>query len=124
VKRLIAASILALFIAIVYFIGNYNIKNTLKESRNLVEECVNDYKSKQNADSSAKKLSKFWSEKEGLMSLFAHHSDIDEVELAIESLVTYAASDNSDIFFEYSGTVKTLLHQLYEDASISIHSIF
>lgn len=123
-KRLIAAAFLALFIGAVYFTGNFYIKSVLKKSGNLVEECISDYKTQNNADNSAKKLEEYWNENEGLLSVFAHHSDIDEVELAVSSLVIYSTSGNEDIFYEYSGTVKTLLHQLYEDASVSMHSVF
>lgn len=123
-KRLIAAAVLGVFIATVYFTGNSYIKSVLDKSRRLVDECTEKYKTEQNADNSAKELKKYWSKNEGLLSVFAHHSDIDEVELAVNTLVIYAASENSDIFYEYSGTVKTLLHQLYEDASVTMHSIF
>ena len=69
-------------------------------------------------------LEKFWGEKEKLLSVFANHSEIDEIELAIYSLKVYSETSDNEIFYEYSGTVKTLLHQLLEDTIPSVHSIF
>ena len=120
-KRLIAAAVLAVIIAAVYFTGNFYIKNVLHDSYNLVDECNKNYELKQNPKKSAEK---YWSNNEGLLSVFAHHNHIDEVEKAIDTMIIYSNTDNNELFYEYSGTVRTLLHQLYEDNSLTMHSVF
>ena len=122
-KRLIAAGVLTIIIAIIHFCGSIYIKNVIKESNSLLAECVNEYKEASSPQEKALDLEKYWSERESYLSIFAHHDNIDEIESAISSLVVYSSTKNSEIFYEYSGTVKTLLHQLLEDNSFSMHSI-
>ncbi len=122
-KRLIAAAILALIISAVHFTGNIYIKSVIDKSNNLLEECIVSYQKEAKPTESAERLKNFWSENEDLMSVFAHHDNIDEIEHAIDTLAVYSSTEDSEIFYEYSGTVKTLLHQLYEDNSLTMHSV-
>lgn len=123
-NRLIAALILAIVITGVCIIGNTYIDNVVRKSNNLIDECINYYNTNNNPESKANELKKYWSKNEGILSIFAHHQNIDDIELAINSLVTYSNTKDSQIFYEYWGTVKTLLHQLSEDNSPNMHSIF
>lgn len=123
-KRLIAAGILFVFVIGSYIWGYVFIKDACNIANKYLEECINVYDSESNAEKEAKKLEKYWSKKEKGLSFFANHSDIDEIELAISSLKTYSKTSEKEIFLEYSGTVKTLLHQLMEDTTPNAHSIF
>lgn len=123
-KRLIAACVLTAIIAAVYFAGNIYINSVMKKSNVLIDQCIDSYDSATNPEEKAKELKSYWSENEGFLSVFAHHESIDEIEQAIDSLVVYSITENSEIFYEYSGTVKTLLHQLSEDNSLNMHSVF
>ena len=122
-KRLIAAVVLAVIVAVIHFTGNTYIKNVIKECNEQLETIVADYKKDISPKENAEKLRKYWGEKEDFLSIFARHDNIDEIELAIDTLAVYSKTKDSEIFYEYSGTVKTLLHQLYEDNSFSMHSI-
>lgn len=122
-KRLIAAAMLAVFVAVIHFTGNIFIKNVIKECNQQLETIVTDYKEDISPKEKAEKLRKYWGEKEDILSIFVRHDNIDEIELAIDTLAVYSETKDSEIFYEYSGTVKTLLHQLYEDNSLSMHSI-
>jgi predicted component of type VI protein secretion system len=122
-KRLIAAGVLTVIIAVIHFSGTTYIKKVINQSNNLLADCVSEYESNLNPEEKAKKLQKYWSNQEDFLSIFAHHDNIDEIERAIDSLAVYSSTQNSEIFYEYSGAVKTLLHQLYEDNSFSMHSI-
>ncbi len=122
-KRLIAALILAAIVSTVHFTGNIYIKNVIRESKKQLNNIVSDYKNDISPKKHAEKLQKYWGENEDYLSIFARHDNIDEIELAIDTLAVYAETKDSEIFYEYSGTVKTLLHQLYEDNSFSMHSI-
>ena len=122
-KRLIAAGVLILVISIIHFGGNIYIKNVIKETDVLLQKCIEEYKNEQHPEKVAKQLKKYWGDREDYLSVFAHHDDIDKIELAIDTLAVYSKTENSEIFYEYSGTVKTLLHQLKEDSSLSMHSI-
>lgn len=123
-KRLVAAAILTVFIIAVYLWGNFYIKNLLKKSNELVDKCTQSYTEGGNAKKTAKDLKDYWDKNESMLSLFAHHQDIDEVEKAVNTIYIYSDTAEKEIFLEYSQTVKTLLHQLKEDASISVHSVF
>lgn len=122
-KRLIAAGVLTVIIAIIHFSGTIYIKNVIDEANSLLTECVTEYSENSSPKEKAVELEEYWSERESYLSIFAHHDNIDEIESAINSLVVYSSTENSEIFYEYSGTVKTLLHQLMEDNSFSMHSI-
>lgn len=122
-KRLIPACVLLIFVITSYLIGYYYISKTCDTANELLNQCVDIYKSDSNAYKNAKKLEEFWGEREGTLSVFANHGDIDQIELAISSLVVHSNSPDNKIFYEYSSTVKTLLHQLQEDSKPSMHSI-
>ena len=122
-KRLIAAAIIAAIVAVIHFTGNIYIKNVIKECNVQLETIVADYKRDISPKENAEKLRKYWGENEDFLSVFARHDNIDEIELAIDTLAVYSETKDSEIFYEYSGTVKSLLHQLYEDNSFSMHSI-
>lgn len=122
-KRLIAAGVLIIVISIIHLSGNIYIKNVINETDALLKKCVEEYKNEQHPEKAAKQLKEYWGDREDYLSVFAHHDDIDKIELAIDSLSVYSKTENSEIFYEYSGTVKTLLHQLKEDNSLSMHSI-
>lgn len=122
-KRLIIAGILAIIIASIHFGGNIYIKNVIRESNQLLQDCIAEYKEKGSPEVAAKNLKDYWGERENFLSVFAHHDNLDEIERAIDSLSVYSQTENSEIFYEYSGTVKTLLHQLLEDNSFNMHSI-
>lgn len=122
-KRVIAAIILIVIVASSYFLGDYYIKDSCKTANRLLNDCVTAYKNNQGVEKTAEELEDFWSKKESILSIFTNHNSIDEIELAINSLVIYSTTTEKEIFYEYSGRVKTLIHQLLEDNSISIHSI-
>lgn len=123
-KRLIAAGVLLLFVIGAYIWGYLYIDTACSQANKYLQKCISVYESDIDAAQEAEKLENYWSEKEKGLSFFANHADIDEIELAINSLKSYSSSKNNEIFYEYSGTVKTLLHQLMEDTSPNIHSIF
>lgn len=122
-KRLLAAALLTLIVAAIHFCGNTYIKKVIRESTVLVDECIDEYRKDISPREKADKLQEYWANNEDYLSIFARHDNIDEIELAIDTLAVYAETKDSEIFYEYSGTVKTLLHQLYEDNSFSMHSI-
>lgn len=122
-KRLIAAGILFVFVITVYIFGYIYITKTCETATDILNECGELYENNKNAEESAKKLEKFWNKKEGTLSVFANHAHIDDIELAIGSLVIYSSTKNNKIFYEYLSTAKTLLHQLVEESKPSMHSI-
>lgn len=122
-KRLIAAAVLLVFVITVYVTGYIYITKTCETAKDMLNDCINLYKDNTDAEESAKKLEKFWNEKEGTLSIFANHEHIDDIELAISSIVIYSNTKNNKIFYDYSSTAKTLLHQLIEESKPSMHSI-
>lgn len=123
-KRLIAAVILFVLVITAYIYGYLYIENTCDTAKRYLKDCITVYAVDDDASDEAEKLEKYWSGKENGLSIFANHSKIDEIELAISSLKIYSNTKDSEIFYEYSGTVETLIHQLLEDTKPTIHSIF
>lgn len=123
-RRLIAAAALSVIIITSYFTGSYIINDACRKANEKLEEVVNVYETDKDATNKAKELEDYWSKKEKHLSFIANHSTIDDIELAISSLVVYSSTPDNKIFYEYSGNVKTLLHQLIEDTKASVHSIF
>lgn len=122
-KRLIAAGILLILVLASYFAGKTYITSIYDKANILLEECITAYDSGKDAEKAAKNLDDFWNKHEPTLSAFANHNRIDEIELAISSMTIYSKTSEKEIFYEYSGTVKTLLHQLLEDTLPSAHSI-
>ena len=123
-KRLIAAGILFIFVISSYIIGYSYIKTTCNKAYEILDECTEVYSAHEESEEIAKRLNDFWGEKEPYLSLFANHAQIDQIEQAISSLLIYSNSKDSALFYEYSSTVNTLLHQMLEDNTPSMHSIF
>lgn len=123
-KRLIAAAILLVFVASVYFTGYIYTDKACKKTTKLLEECVTAYDSNENPENKAEDLKEYWAKAEKTLSIFANHARIDEIEKSIDTLLIYSNTDEKEIFKEYSGEVKTLLHQLMEDTVPSVHSVF
>ena len=122
-KRLIAAAILLVFVVSVYLIGTNNVKRVYTKAEVLLSECDNTFANKENASKNVKELEDYWGKSEKLLSVFSNHSRIDEIELAIHLLNVHSKTKDATMYYEYSGRVKTLLHQLKEDTVPSVHSI-
>ena len=123
-KRLVAAVIILIILGAVFFTGYFSINNICQNTKELLSECVNNYHSGNRTQESAAKLEKYWNSKESILSLFADHTSIDNIELDLHLLKIYSSTDEKELFFEYSGRIKTAIHQLLEDTHPTIHSIF
>lgn len=122
-KRLIPASVLLIFVIVVYLINLNYITKTCDKTNNLLQSSVNEYKTKGTAIETTEKLSEFWSDTEKYLSIFVNHNHIDEIKLAISSLSVYSKDKNNILFMEFSNKVEVLLHQIIEETKITTHSI-
>lgn len=121
--RLLAAFFLSAFIITSVFFSVFYVKSVCKETRNMLNECIDAYDKNDKAYKKADALSKYWESKEKILSIFVNHQNLDEVESAIKSLKDYSDTDDNEIFYEYSGSVEMLIHQLLEDTLPGVHSI-
>ena len=121
--RLLVAFFLAAFITASVFFSVFYVKSVCKETRNMLNECIDAYYKNEEAYEKADALSKYWERKEKILSAFVNHQNLDEVESAINSLKDYSDTDDNEIFYEYSGSVEMLIHQLLEDTLPGVHSI-
>lgn len=123
-KRLIPAAILFAVVIVSYF-GSLNyIKGVCAETKKQVSECEAAYRNGGNAEEKVKEIKKIWDEKEGNLSFFVNHGKIDEVELELASLSVFVKEKENAMFYDHIESLKTLLHQIEEDTSLSTHSIF
>lgn len=122
-KRLFVSGILFILVIVSYISGYFYIDNTCKEADSLLEECITAYRNGEDVEEYSDRLEEFWSNKESILSVFTNHASIDEIELAIYSLSVHSNYPDNAMFYEYSGTVKTLLHQIIEDTVPGMHSI-
>lgn len=122
-KRLIAAGILLAAVITAYISSLVYITKTCDQAKEIIircEEAYNDGK----AQEAAEELSDLWDKKEKVLSFFANHSRIDDIELEISSLLLYSKTEDEILFYEHIEALKMLIHQIKEDTRISIHSIF
>lgn len=123
-KRLIPAAILFVIVIISYF-GSLNyINGVCDKAKEQVSQCETEYRNGGNAEEKVRELQKLWDEKEGNLSFFVNHSEIDEVELELASLSVFVKEKENAMFYDHIESLKTLLHQIKEDTSLSTHSIF
>ena len=123
-KRLISAAILFVIVIISYF-GSLNyINGVCDEAKEQVSQCEEAYRNGGNAEEKVKEIKKTWDEKEGNLSFFVNHGEIDEVELELASLSVFVKEKENAMFYDHIESLKTLLHQIKEDTSLSTHSIF
>lgn len=123
-KRLIVAGVLFVLVIAIYISSVFYITNSCSKASDLLNHSVTVYKEKSTAVNEAKKLENFWNKKEKFLSVFVNHNRIDDIEHAISLLNVYAKQNNNPLFYEYSDTVNTLIHQILEDTKITMHSIF
>lgn len=123
-KRLIAAILLTVMVIGIYLGGYFTINNICNNANKKLEDCINAYNKGENAEEKAKELEKFWSEKEKILSVFSNHSEIDEIETSILLMKIYSGTNKKEMFKEYCGTVKIMLHQMIEDTVPNMHSVF
>ena len=122
-KRLIAAAVLGVILLVMYFTSYFYITDTCKKTTDLLNECRVAYDQQNNAEEKAIEINEYWNKKEPILSIFSSHSKIDDIEEALYCLKIYSNTDEKEIFYEYQGTVKILIHQLLEDTKPGVHSI-
>ena len=123
-RRLIIAGALTIFICVSLVFGIYYIKSICNQTNDLLDECISAYNYKIKNKEKAENLSKYWEKKEKTLSFIVNHDRLDEIESAIGSLKDYSDTEENEKFYEYSGIINTLLHQLLEDTLPGVHSIF
>ncbi len=123
-KRLIPAAILFVLVITAYITSLLFITNSCDKTKDLLETTITAYSDNKTAKEEAKKVEKYWSKKEPLLSVFVNHDRIDDIETAISSLNVYAKIPDNDLFYEYADNVKILIHQIMEDTKFTMHSIF
>lgn len=123
-KRLIVAGFLGLIIVFSLVFSIFYVKHICKETRTLLNECIEAYDKTNKSYYYADKLNNYWEKAEKNLSFIVNHDRLDEIESAIGSLKDYSDTKENEIFYEYSGTVDTLIHQLLEDTVPGVHSIF
>ncbi|HAY97293.1 MAG TPA: hypothetical protein DCY23_03165 [Ruminococcaceae bacterium] len=123
-KRLISAAILFVFVIAAYSVSLWYITDACKETKALIDECEEAYKNGGDAYNKAEELKRLWDKKEGPLSFFVTHDSIDEIELAISELCVYSKAEEENDFKERIENIKMLLHQVGEDTTFSMHSVF
>ncbi len=123
-KRLIPAAIIFAVIIGVFISSYMYVTGICKDTTDLVNECVEEYKEKGKNETKAEELEKYWAKKEKVLSIFANHNMVDEIEIEISRLALHSKFDDNTMFFESADTIKSKLHQILEDTKITAHSIF
>ncbi len=123
-KRLIPAGILLVFVILTYFLSTTYILKSCNSTLELVETAINEYTENNLAKEISKEIKDYWQKEEKILSLFVNHKHIDEVELAISSMIVYASEKDNVLFYENADKIKVLIHQIKEETKISTHSIF
>jgi hypothetical protein len=72
----------------------------------------------------ANKFVEQWDKSEKILSVFITHSEIDNVNIALEQAVSYLNTDENDDFLAKSAELKKLLKHLIDNEKVNLQNIF
>ncbi len=122
-KRLIPALVI-LAVIIATFAGSYVYVNTIcEEATHLIDECIDEYNQKGITETKAENFKNYWDKQEKILSIFANHNVIDEIEVSVAELSYHSKFKENTMFYDSAIRIKTLLHQIMEDNKITAHSL-
>lgn len=123
-KRLIPAAILLAAVFGIYFFSLQYVTEACDVAKLSVARCENEYRNGGDPEAAAAELERLWDKREGMLSLFVNHGEIDDFEYELASLSVFAKTDEEAMFYESIARLRTLLHQIKEDTAFGAHSIF
>ncbi len=122
-KRLIPALVI-LAVIIATFAGSYVYVNTIcEEATHLINQCIDEYNEKGIDETKTDEFKKYWDKKEKILSIFANHNVIDEIEVSVANLEYHSKLKDNNMFYDSAIRIKTLIHQIMEDNKITAHSL-
>lgn len=123
-KRLIPAAILLTVVLGIYLYSLQYVTEACDDAKLSVARCENEYRNGGNPEAAAAELKELWDKREGTLSLFVNHGEIDDFEYELAALTVFAKTDEEAMFYESIAQLRTLLHQIKEDTAFGAHSIF
>lgn len=123
--RKITAVAFVIFLLVICFIGQSMIRsnvNSLLKQVETIEEMTN------NGDIEAaieqeKNFLKKWDKSEKILSILIPHSEIDNINIALEQAISYLNSRETKHFFAQSAELKKLLKHLIENEKVNLQNI-
>ena len=125
-KRIIAAAVIAVFIALLCVGSGMIINRNFEQIKDMLENSKQVYKS-DGALAAADKvavLENKWIKTELFVSMFTNHDKIDAIHITITRMHAYALSDNYSGFLSEANELNVLIEQLEADEKITMHSVF
>ena len=110
-KRLIAAAILTVLVASLWFCGNYTIKHHTEKTKASLESCMQELKdgNEQKAREKAEKLEIQWDKSKMWLAVFVNHTLLDSISKSVSHLSSMASGKEFAHFeSEYSEITGTL----------------
>lgn len=120
-KRLIAATIIAVLVFAISSVGITVINSTAKKSEEKIEQ-IQEF-----AFSDTKKMAEdffyFWEEKRELMAIFVNHEKIDEIGNLAAKMVSAEKSKSSAELFESANEILFIIRSIAEDERFSLYTL-
>ncbi len=125
-KRLIAALVLIISIAVICTVGIIYVSNTYNDFDGAIKQCkelIND----KNYDA-AKELStttaKRWSKTRGILSIFINHGTVEQIDESISQLSSFANKENTAHFLAECEVLRLNFLEMKEYCGVSLHTLF
>lgn len=124
-KRIIAAGVLGVIIAVCCIANTVYIKRSYGELTEDINLLKKEYSvSYESAAEKAEKFEEKWVKKEALLSIFANHGIVDEIGVSISKLPIYARFKSDDMFLSECRSIELELTHMLKDTQITTHSVF
>lgn len=124
-KRLIAAAVLIILIAVSCVTNTLYIKKSYNELKADIDEIKTAFAvSNTSAAQKAERFEEKWVEKEAVLSLFANHEIVDEIGVSVSKLPIYARFNSGDMFLSECRSIELELLHMLKDTQITTHSVF
>ena len=125
-RRLIAAGILVLCVAVACVIGVRYTSSVCETLETRISDCIAAYEAgdADRAAKAAETLETYWIEVEERLSVFVNHSELDNIGISIAKLSPLAAAGDKAQFLAECKLAKTMVTHLKGDEGFSWHSIF
>ena len=124
-KRIIAAAVLVVLVALLAVTESMYIKNFCKHKKQEIQDVENLYTEDiSECTDSAKRFKEEWDCLQSKMTLFVNHSLIDQISEDATRIPVYAENRDKSEFYAACADIERALKQISDDQRIGIDSFY
>lgn len=125
-RRIVAAIILTLFIAVSILVSNIVINKQCEILKTDIATVENDI-SKDNFDKAIDEIDKIknvWHKRKAILSVFSNHGPLDEITIVIEQLNTTVRNNDKSMSLVKCAQISAFIGRIIEEQRIHVESFF